>query len=68
VILCNVANALITYAGQVTDPTEWDSGFIEALASALGRRLAPALVGLDAAKLEIQDEGAEAQLAQQERG
>ena len=68
VILCNVANAMITYAGQVTDPSDWDSGFIEALAAALGRRLAPVLVGLDAAKLEISDEQAEVQLAAQERG
>ena len=68
VILCNVANALITYAGQVTDPTSWDSEFTEALASALGRRLAPALVGLDATKLEISDEQAERELAAQDRG
>jgi len=68
VILCNVPNALITYAGRVTDPTTFDPGFVEALAAALGRRLAPGLVGLDAAKLEISDEQAENQLAQQEKG
>lgn len=68
VILCNVPAAIITYAGQVTDPTTWDADFIEALAAALGRRLAPALVGLDAAKLEISDEEAEANLAAQQQG
>lgn len=68
VILCNVPNAMITYAGQVTDPTTWDSEFTEALAAALGRRLAPVLVGLDAAKLELSDEQAEKALAEQDRG
>ena len=68
VILCNVANALITYAGRVTDPTTFDSGFVEALAAALGRRLAPALAGLDAAKLELSDEQMENALAQSEKG
>lgn len=68
VILCNVQNALITYAGRVTDPTTWDSDFTEAFAAALGRRLAPVLVGLDAAKLEISDEQMEDQLAEREKG
>jgi hypothetical protein len=68
VILCNVPNALVTYAGRITDPTTFDPGFVEEFAAALGRRLAPGLVGLDAAKLEISDEQAEGQLARQEKG
>ena len=68
VILCNVPNAIITYAGQVTDPTTWEASFIEAFAAALGRRLAPGLVGLESAKLEIQDEQAETSLADRTQG
>ncbi|SDD95369.1 hypothetical protein SAMN05216337_1017143 [Bradyrhizobium brasilense] len=56
VILCNVPDALLTYTGQVTDPTSWEPDFVEAFAAALGRRLAPALVGMEAAKLLIADE------------
>ena len=68
VILCNVPNAIITYAGQVTDPTTWEASFIEAFSAALGRRLAPGLVGLESAKLEIQDEQAETALADRTQG
>ena len=68
VILCNIANATIVYTGQVTDLSTWDSGAIEAFAAALGRRLAPALMGLDAAKLAVQDEAMETQLAAAEEG
>lgn len=57
VILCNVPNAILVYAGQVTDPTTWDVAFTESFAAALGQRLAPALLGLNAAKLA----GADAQ-------
>lgn len=56
VILCNVPDALLTYTGQVTDPTTWEPDFVEAFAAALGRRLAPALVGMEASKLLIADE------------
>lgn len=69
VILCNVANAICVYTGQITDPTTWEADFVEAFIEALGQRLAPALTkSLDAAKLE----GAEAQIgkqtAEQEQG
>ncbi len=50
VILCNVENALLTYTGQVTDPTVWEADFVEAFAAELGRRLAPTLANMDAAK------------------
>jgi hypothetical protein len=52
VILTNVPNALCTYTRQVVDPTTWEPDFAEALAEALGERLAAGLVGADAAKLE----------------
>lgn len=48
VILCNVENAVLTYTGQVTDPSTWEPGFVEALAAALARRLAIALAPLQA--------------------
>lgn len=55
VILTDVAGAIATYTAQVTDPTLWEASFIEALAAELARRLAPALAGMDAAKMEAQD-------------
>lgn len=58
VILCNIADAILTYTGQVTDPSLWEADFVEAFAAALGRRLAPALVGMEAAKLIVSDEQA----------
>ncbi len=68
VILCNVQDAILTYAGRVTDPTNWDPDFTEALSAALARRLAPSLAGLDAAKMEMQDEQLEEQVAASQRG
>jgi hypothetical protein len=67
VVLCNVPSALIVYTGRITDLTAWDEDAVEAFSAALGRRLAPALVGLDAAKLAAADEGQEAQMAMEER-
>lgn len=67
VVLCNVQNALIVYTGRITDLTVWDEDAVEAFSAALGRRLAPALVGLDAAKLAAADEGQEAQASTMER-
>ena len=58
VILCNVAPpAILTYGAQVTAPSEFDADFVELLVAALGRGLAPALLGkdgVDIAKLEAQ--------------
>jgi hypothetical protein len=68
VILCNVPSVILTYTGQITDPTDWEANFVEVLASALGRRLAPALVNLDAAKLAAQDEAVSMQVAKTEQG
>lgn len=60
VILCNVPSAMLVYTGQVTDPTTWESDFIEEFADELGRRLAPTLANMDAAKFAA---GAAAQAA-----
>lgn len=68
VILTNVQNAILVYTGQVTDPTQWEADFVEALAAALGRRLAPALVGVDFTKIEAQDEEMAKNMAEQELG
>lgn len=68
VILCNVPNAILVFTGQVTDPTLWDVDFIEAFAAALGRRLAPALVSMEAARLIAADEAATKQIAEMEQG
>lgn len=55
-ILTNVADAIATYTGRVTDPTNWDVAFAEALSAALARRIGPSLVSLEAAKAEGADE------------
>lgn len=64
VILTNLESPVLVYTGQVTDPLSWDSDFSEAFAAALGRRLAPALVGMDGAKFGAQDEAMEKQKSQ----
>lgn len=66
-VLANVENAVLTYTGQITDPTQMPPDFIEALAAALGRRLVPTLVGMDAVQLAAQDEAIEKQLASQDQ-
>ena len=68
VILCNVPQAIIVYTGQVTDMTTWEADFVEALAAALGRRLAPGLLNAEAAKSAAQDEAASTALAESREG
>lgn len=68
VILCNVPSAILVYTGQVTDPTQWETDFVEVFASALARRLAPVLTGLDAAKLEAADEQSSTMIAENKQG
>jgi hypothetical protein len=68
VILCNVFPGVIVYTGQITDPRDWEPDFTEALASALGRRLAPVLVGIQAAQLEARDEQQSVVVAENTRG
>ena len=54
VILCNVQSAIANYTAQVTDPTAWDVGFVEAMVASLCRRLAPVLGQIDQGKAEVQ--------------
>lgn len=68
VILSNVPNANLVYTGQVTDPATWSSGYVESLASALGRRLVPSLIGLNAIQPAAQDEAQELAVASNEQG
>ncbi len=68
VILCNLPNANLVYTGQVTDPATWDSGYVEALAAALGRRLVPSLMGLNAIQPAAADEAQTLAMAENEQG
>ena len=68
VILSNVENAIITYVGQVTNPTDMPPDFIEALVASVARRIAPVLSTLDATKFEAQAEQVETQIAEHEQG
>lgn len=68
VILTNVQSAVIVYTRRVIDPTAWEADFIEALASALGRRVAARLMGAEAAKMEAQDEIISTALAERVQG
>ena len=68
VILCDVPSAMAVYTGRVTDPTTWEADFAEAFIDALGRRLAPTLANLDAAKFEAAIEGIETKVAAETEG
>jgi hypothetical protein len=68
VILSMVGNAVITYVGQVTNPTDMPVDFVEAFVAALGRRLASLLTTMDAVKLEAQAEQVETTLAERQQG
>jgi hypothetical protein len=52
-VLTNISPATIVYTGQVSIPSEWDAGFVDALAEALARRFAVALTrSADLEKME----------------
>jgi hypothetical protein len=68
VILSMVSNAIVTYVGQITDPTDMPPDFVEAFVAALGRRLAPVLATMDAVKLEAQAEQIETTMAERQQG
>lgn len=42
-IVCNVPNAILTYTGQVLDPSLWEASFVELMISAMAEVLAPAI-------------------------
>lgn len=69
VILSNVGpDALITYIGRVTDPKLWDANFAEALVDQLGKKLAPALTGLEPAQMSAIMGEKDAATAKMEQG
>ena len=63
VIFSNAQTATLIYTKQVTDITQWDSMFVEALIAALSRRLPPVLDRLDLYKPEVEDEAKTTALA-----
>lgn len=68
VLLCNTPSALLTYTRRVTDLTNWEPDSIEAFAAALGRRLVPSLLGLDALKAVVPDEQNAVSTAEKNQG
>jgi len=68
VILTNVPDAVLVYAGRVTNPADWPVDFTEALCAALARRLAPSLANLDVTRLEGADEQAATMMASMQQG
>lgn len=68
VILCNVANAMLCYTGQITDPQTWDEGYDEEFSIALAKRLAPVLGAPEAQKTIAQDETLQKQISEMEQG
>lgn len=68
VVLCNIADAILVYTGQVTDPVTWEADFGETVCAAIGRRIAPSL-GLSAMlKIAVPDEAASMAVAEKEQG
>ena len=63
-----MADAILTYTGQITDPTTWEPLFVEALAASLARRLGPGLVGAESLKAEAGDEQVETSFADMTQG
>jgi len=60
VILSNVADAMLIYAAQVTNPATWPPDFVEAFAAELGQRLSAGLMkSLDMMKTEAADSAKE---------
>lgn len=68
VLLCNVADAILVYTGQITSPADWEPDFVEAMASALGRRLVPSLVQANMVQMAGQDEAVSQKIAEREQG
>ena len=68
VIVCNIAQAILTYTRQVTNPATWNANFTTLLADTLGKKLAPSLKDLEAAKVAAAEENADGQAAAMAQG
>lgn len=62
-IWCNISSATLVYTSRVTDMTQWDPLFVEAVCGALGRRLVAVLGVKELAKMTGDDEQGEFQIA-----
>ncbi len=67
-ILCNVAEAIAVYAGQVTDPLTWPVDFGQALVDNLGLALSAALEKPQAAPIEAAESAKDTAQATMEQG
>jgi hypothetical protein len=68
VVLSDIANAVITYTGQITDPTQMPPDFIEAFMASLARRILPVLGDPKMMQAEAQDEVVETAVADRQQG
>lgn len=69
VILTNLANAQAVYTGQVTDMTQWEPGFVQALVAALALQFQKALVPeANAVKERAGEEQSDVVMADARRG
>lgn len=68
VIVTNLAEAILTYTGQVTNMQTWEPLFVEALAASLGQRLALGLANIQTKQVEMVDENRETAVAAVTRG
>lgn len=68
VVLCNVANAIVVYTGQVTNPDEWTPPFLKALVSRIAKSIGPALMGPEIIKVAAPESQADSAMAARIRG
>lgn len=59
VIWTNMASATLVYTMRVTDMSQWDALFVEAVCGAIGRRLSGALADKELLKMAAEDEQGE---------
>ena len=68
VIMCNVQDAVLVYTAQITNPTTWDVGFVEAFSADLAKHVSAGLLGKDGYMIEAADAKSETAEAQTEQG
>jgi hypothetical protein len=69
VVLSNLSNAIAVFTGQITDPTQWEPMFTEALVEAMARRMGEAMgAGEESIKMQLQIEAEAAAQANRARG
>lgn len=70
VILTNVRNAIAVYRAQVTDPSQWNAGFLATFITRLSQKLSvsPLLQNLDLMKATAAESAADSAVADKRRG